>query len=331
MPLTIISGVAGVTGSIVAKNLLLQGHHVVGADNFFSGSQSAVKSLQANKNFYFFEIDICDSEAVNAMFHDAMKITNNDQVDCFVNCAAVVHTKHFYYPEDTFAVNVIGMRNALQSAIRYGTLTFINCSTSEVYSMNSWSIDGVRESEPVLLATAEQSQRTSYAAGKLLTEFFLREAVERGRIRGCSVRFSNVYSPDEVHTDHIIPHIIASLLEGNRVILLENAKVTHRTFLHSRDSAAAVVHLINVPEALDGSVYNAGATEEIQIVDLVQKIADLMGLPSYDIEFFGTRSADPIRRRLNCEKLAQKTGWKPRVQLEQGLNECIQAATRWQP
>jgi dTDP-glucose 4,6-dehydratase len=37
--------------------------------------------------------------------------------------------------------------------------------------MQSFKDGGVNENEPILFATAEQSQRTSYATGKLLTEF----------------------------------------------------------------------------------------------------------------------------------------------------------------
>jgi dTDP-glucose 4,6-dehydratase len=61
--------------------------------------------------------------------------------------------------------------------------------------MNSWNENGgVRESDYLTMAAAEHSQRTSYATGKLLTEFFIKDAVDEGRIKGCSIRFANVYS-----------------------------------------------------------------------------------------------------------------------------------------
>jgi dTDP-glucose 4,6-dehydratase len=39
----------------------------------------------------------------------------------------------------------------------------------------------VKESDYITMANAEHSQRTSYATGKLLTEFFMRDAVETGK------------------------------------------------------------------------------------------------------------------------------------------------------
>ena len=190
--------------------------------------------------------------------------------------------------------------------------------------MKSFEDGGVKESDAVLMATAEQSLRTSYAAGKLLTEFFMKDAVEQQHIKGCSIRFANVYSADELYDDHIIPHIISSLQKTHSVILLENAKETRRTFLNNHDSCLAVLKLLFSEEALDGSVYNVGTTEEIYILDLVKKIAELMNIEDYKIEFNGVRTADPRRRLLNVDKIFQKVGWKPEVSLIQGLKECIQ-------
>lgn len=65
------------------------------------------------------------------------------------------------------------MRDFLNQAISLDAAIFINCSTSEVYSMQSWNENGgVKEDDYLVLASAEHSQRTSYAVGKLLTEFF---------------------------------------------------------------------------------------------------------------------------------------------------------------
>lgn len=137
--------------------------------------------------------------------------------------------------------------------------------------MQSWCENGVKETDAVVLATAENSQRTSYATGKLLTEFFLKDAVNQGLIKGCSIRFANVYSNNELHNEHIIPYIIASLQENSTITLLENSRINQRTFLHNIDSCSSVIELLNASDALDGSVYNVGTHEEITIVELVKK------------------------------------------------------------
>ena len=241
----------------------------------------------------------------------------------YINCAAVVHTEHFYHVNRTFETNVLGMKAFLDQAIAVEADIFINCSTSEVYSMNSWGENGVSESDYILLANAEHSQRTSYATGKLMTEFFMKEAVMENKIKGCSIRFANVYSKNELYPKHIIPHILNQLKERGSVELLENSKENYRTFLHNEDSCDAVIALIQSEAALDGSVYNVATDEEISIIDLVKLCAKKAGIENPQITFKGYRESDPKRRLLNTEKIRKRTDWKPQITLEQGIERCI--------
>ena len=325
--LYVISGATGMTGSELSHQLLKEDNIVVGFDNFFASSIDTVKDLVGREDYIFFEYDINNAEHMAAVA-DKVKSLNGSYSGrlIFINCAAVVHTKHFYEVEHTFQTNVVSMKTFLEMAIALGADTYINCSTSEVYSMQSWNANGgVRESDFLLMATAEHSQRTSYAVGKLLTEFFMKDAVDKGKIKGCSIRFANVYSKHERFADHIIPHIINNLLEKPVVTLLENSKVNKRTFLHNIDSCRAVMELIESPEALDGTVYNVATEEEISIVDLVKLIAKKMGIENVEIKFEGFRKSDPERRLLNTDKIRTRTHWKPVVSLEEGLEMCVKS------
>jgi nucleoside-diphosphate-sugar epimerase len=321
-PVAVISGVTGMTGNETARQLLGKDYEVFGFDNFFASSIASVQDLLRDPAFHFCEADLRDEPAMSRLSADVTARPSAER--SFIHCAAVVHTKHFYVPSATFDVNVIGTRDFLELAIRSGAHTFLNCSTSEVYSLGSWAEGGVRESDALALSTAETSQRTSYATGKLLTEFLLREAVEQGRIRGCSIRFANVYSAEEETSLHIIPYAIDSLLDGDEIQLLENARTTRRSFLHNHDSCSAVMALLEHPDALDGSIYNVGTREEIEILELVCLIARELGRSEPAIRFHGQRTSDPTRRLLNTDKLRKATGWEPMVSLVQGLRECIE-------
>ena len=241
----------------------------------------------------------------------------------YINCAAVVHTEYFYHVYTTFDTNLLGMKAFLEQAISVGADAYINCSTSEVYSMQSFKEGGVKESDYLLMSDAEHSQRTSYATGKLLTEFFMKDAVDSGKILGASLRFANVYSKNERFAKHILPHIVNSLINDGKVVLLENSKVNKRTFLHNIDSCDAVLHLLEHPDALDGSVYNVATEEEISILDLVALIASKLGIENPEITFEGYRESDPVRRVLSTEKLRTRTGWAPKISLEEGIDMII--------
>ena len=65
----VISGAAGMTGSKVSEFLLKQGISVVGFDNFFCGSREVVAALSLNKDFIFFEYDVCKSNHMDSIFN----------------------------------------------------------------------------------------------------------------------------------------------------------------------------------------------------------------------------------------------------------------------
>lgn len=326
--LYVISGVTGMTGNELARQLTSAGHKIIGFDNFFASSLRTVNDLIENPLFVFHEFDLNNKNQMDKLKEEVFENKEDYERVVYINCAAVVHTEHFYYVNRTFTTNVLGMKAFMEQAIEVGADTYINCSTSEVYSMQSWAEDGVKESDYITMADAEHSQRTSYATGKLLTEFFIKDAVDEGKIKGCSIRFANVYSKNELYPKHIIPHILHSLKDTGSVELLENSKKNKRTFLHNEDSCSAVIALIDSIDALDGTVYNVATDEEISIIDLVKLCAEKLGIDEPQIEFKGYRKSDPERRVLNTEKIKSRTNWRPIMTLEKGIEECVEELKR---
>lgn len=324
--LYVISGVTGMTGSELVRQILTDSSedNIIGFDNFYASSIDTVKEKIGDSRFDFLEYDLNNREQMKKIekLVEKRKISYGETI--YINCAAVVHTEHFYHVYETYETNVEGMNLFLQQAIRVGAEKYINCSTSEIYSMNSWNENGgVHENDYITMADAEHSQRTSYATGKLLTEFFMKDVVDTGKIKGCSIRFANVYSRNERFPKHIIPYIINNLDRNGKVVLLENSRKNRRTFLNNYDSCSAVLALAAADEALDGSIYNVATDEEISIVDLVKLCAKKIGIEEPVIEFRGYRESDPERRLLSTEKIKKMTGWIPVISLDQGLDECI--------
>ena len=330
--LYVISGVTGMTGNELVRQLLNQEEDevkIIGFDNFYASSIETVKDCIDDDRFDFHEYDLNNEEEMNAIKALVLDLKDDFDEVVYINCAAVVHTEHFYNVYETYETNVVSMNDFLTQAIDVGAEKYINCSTSEIYSMNSWNEDGgVKESDFITMADAEHSQRTSYATGKLLTEFFMKDAVDNGKIKGCSIRFANVYSKNEKLPKHIIPHIINSFKEDGKVTLLENSKKNCRTFLNNYDSCSAVLALARTDSALDGTIYNVATDEEISIIDLTKLIAEKMGIDEPVIKFEGYRESDPERRLLSTEKIRTRTDWKPIIDLDKGLSECVEFYTK---
>ena len=330
--LYVISGVTGMTGNELVRQLLNQDEDevkIIGFDNFYASSIETVKDCIDDERFDFHEYDLNNKEEMNAIKALVLDLKDDFDEVVYINCAAVVHTEHFYNVYETYETNVVSMNDFLTQAIDVGAEKYINCSTSEIYSMNSWNEEGgVKESDFITMADAEHSQRTSYATGKLLTEFFMKDAVDNGKIKGCSIRFANVYSKNEKLPKHIIPHIINSFKEDGEVTLLENSKKNCRTFLNNYDSCSAVLAVARTDSALDGTIYNVATDEEISIIDLTKLIAEKMGIDEPVIKFEGFRESDPERRLLSTEKIRTRTDWKPIIDLDKGLSECVEFYTK---
>ena len=140
MDLYVISGVTGMTGNELSRKLVAGGHRVIGFDNFFASSITTVEDILENQWFSFYEFDINNREQMEMLRDMVREETEMGRFDrvVYINCAAVVHTEHFYHVNRTFETNVLGMKAFLEQAEAVGADTFINCSTSEVYLGRAW-------------------------------------------------------------------------------------------------------------------------------------------------------------------------------------------------
>src|SRR5262252_9007985 len=55
----VMSGAAGFIGSHLCDRLIMEGHHVIGVDNFITGNARNIEHLTANSLFEFREWDVC--------------------------------------------------------------------------------------------------------------------------------------------------------------------------------------------------------------------------------------------------------------------------------
>ena len=136
--LYVISGITGMTGNELARQIVKIGDDVIGFDNFFASSIETIQDVLESEQLTFFEGDINNCEQMQELEQKMLALRKTYQKVIYINCAAVVHTEHFYHVDRTFETNVLGMKKFLEQAIHVGADSYINCSTSEVYSMESW-------------------------------------------------------------------------------------------------------------------------------------------------------------------------------------------------
>jgi nucleoside-diphosphate-sugar epimerase len=128
-----------------------------------------------------------------------------------------------------------------------------------------------------------------------------------------------LYGPHEPPS-RLVPSVIISLLKD------EQAKVSHgkqiRDFLHSEDVASAMVALL---ESDVKGIVNIGSGVPVSIKDVVHKISVMLGRT--ELVRFGTiptPEEDPPLIVADVRRLTEEVGWKPRYNLDNGLDKTIE-------
>ncbi|MGD0174267.1 MAG: GDP-mannose 4,6-dehydratase, partial [Anaerolineales bacterium] len=122
----VLSGAAGFIGSHLCDRLLVEGHEVIGLDNFITGSRENIAHLASNPRFRLIEHDVSKtievSGKVDAVMHFASPASPNSE-------------SPYGYPQlpiQTLKAGALGTHNLLGVAKASGA-RFLLASTSEIY------------------------------------------------------------------------------------------------------------------------------------------------------------------------------------------------------
>ena len=145
------------------------------------------------------------------------------------------------------------------------------------------------------------------------------------RQQGCdfiSAMPTNLYGPRDnfnLTTSHVIPALIRKAHEAkirnDAQLVIWGSGNPRREFLHVDDAADALVHLMT--NYSGESHVNVGCGTDITILELASRIAGVVG-------FHGSIATDPSkpdgtpRKLLDVSKLSG-LGWKPKIELEEGI------------
>jgi UDP-glucose 4-epimerase len=233
-------------------------------------------------------------------------------------------------PVHTIETNVMGMEAVLKAALRYRTKVLV-ASTSEVYGKGNRV--PFKEEDDVVLGPTSRS-RWSYAASKMVDEFL---ALAYFREKGLPVvifRLFNTVGPRQTgQYGMVIPRFVQQAIRGEAITVYGDG-LQSRCFLHVGDAVEAIMALAECPEAV-GQVLNVGATDEVSIEELAEKVrwlsmqkrknqsaGDIIHVPyekAYAIGF-----EDMYRRVPDISKIKKYTGWEPKRYLDQILQEVVE-------
>ena len=176
--------------------------------------------------------------------------------------------------------------------------------------------------ESALLTSELEKTNEGYALAKIsglkLCEFLRRE---RGLLYH-SLMPTNLYGPgdnyDIVH-GHVLPTLIHKFETMKDVVPLWGTGAAIREFLHVDDLASACLFALSLENPPD--LMNVGSGEEVTIRELAEAVKAATGSCA-EIRWDATKP-DGTPRKLCDTALIRSLGWKPEIDLKQGLEMTV--------
>ena len=178
--------------------------------------------------------------------------------------------------------------------------------------------------ESALLTSELEKTNEGYALAKIsglkLCEFLRRE---RGLLYH-SLMPTNLYGPgdnyDIVH-GHVLPTLIRKFETATDHVDLWGTGSAIREFLHVDDLASACLFALSLDNPPD--VMNVGSGEEVTIRELAEAVKAATGSRA-EIRWDATKP-DGTPRKLCDTALIRSLGWKPQIDLRQGLEMTVRS------
>jgi CDP-glucose 4,6-dehydratase len=164
-----------------------------------------------------------------------------------------------------------------------------------------------------------------YDASKVCTDVLTRSYAHAYGLPVAVTRFANVYGPGDMNLSRIVPGTILSVLQDEAPIIRSDGTPI-REFVYVDDVARGYLLLAEKIEDAQGEAFNFGTGEQVNMLNLVQRIIRLAGKegklePKVMLQ---TKIAGEIDAQyLSAAKVEARFGWKAEVSLDAGLQRTI--------
>jgi UDP-glucuronate decarboxylase len=299
----LVAGGAGFLGSHLVSRLLDQQHEVIVVDNLYTGSEINIQHHASNPKFKFIQQDV--KEPINI------------EADQIYNLACPASPVHYQKnPVETIKTSVLGSINLLNLAYCNGA-TILQASTSEVYGDPTVS----PQSESYLGNVNPIGIRACYDEGKRASETLFFDYHRQYGVAIKVARIFNTYGPRmDLQDGRVISNFIVQSLQHKDISIYGDGKQT-RSFCYVDDLIDGLIRLMNSEKSVTGPI-NLGNPVEFTMLSLANLIIDMTKSPSL-LHYTSLPADDPKQRRPDISKAAEFLGWKPKIELVEGLQKTI--------
>jgi dTDP-glucose 4,6-dehydratase len=298
----LITGGAGFIGSHLCDHFLERGDDVLCLDNLSTGTVDNIAHI-GNPRFSFIHYDVTNYLYVEGPL---------DYILHFASPASPVD--YLEMPIQTLKVGSLGTHKALGLAKEKGAV-FLLASTSEVYGdplVHPQKEDYWGNVNPI-------GPRGVYDEAKRFAEALTMAYHRTHGVDTRIVRIFNTYGPRmRIRDGRAIPNFICQALRGEEITVYGDGRQT-RSFCSIRDMVPGFALILEKGSA---DPVNLGNPGEFTVVDLARKIVAMTGSSSR-IVHTDLPVDDPKVRQPDIARATATLGWKPGIDLDEGLRETI--------
>lgn len=302
----LVTGGAGFIGSHIVDQCIAAGHQVAVVDNLWE--EGGGKNTNLNPQARFFRTDITDEDSLNKVF---------DSVQPAIVCheaaqhSVSVSTKN---PQLDARVNVLGLLNVLTNCTRLGVRKIIFASSGATY--------GTPARLPIDEET-EQRPESPYGITKMVAEHYLRYWQEAYGLAYTALRYGNVYGPrQDPNGEAGVIAIFAKRFLKQETIRIDWDGEQQKDYVYVEDVARANLIAME-PGSGDNDIFCIATGKGTSVNEIYNVLAAQIGYQPEIVRAPG-RPGDIHLSYFDCSKAASVLGWKPTVNIEQGIRATVE-------
>ena len=295
----VVTGGAGFLGSHLCRALMARGDEVVAVDNLITGSLDNLADVAGHPRFTFHHADVSNyvhvPGPVDAVLHFASPASPRDYLE---------------HPIPTLKVGSLGTHKTLGLAKERGA-RYLLASTSEVYG------DPQVHPQPEYYwgNVNPVGPRGVYDEAKRFAEAL---TMAYHHAHGLDVRIARIFNTFgesmRRHDGRAVSNFIVAALAGEPLTIYGDGSQT-RSFCYVSDQVKGLLALLESDYV--GPV-NIGNPEENTVLELARAVLEVTGSSS-PVEHRPLPVDDPRQRRPDTGLAERVLGWRPEVDLRDGL------------
>lgn len=163
--------------------------------------------------------------------------------------------------------------------------------------------------------------RYPYDASKSCADLIAQSYASTYELPVAIVRCGNLYGAGDLNWSRIVPGTFKHCFAGERPVIRSDGTLV-RDYVYVEDAAEAFMTIgraVMAREADCGEAFNVSSGEYMSVLDIVRKIQEAAGVEPVEPVIRNTASFEIQEQYLSSQRLKDRLGWKPLVELSRGL------------